>query len=261
MALPDFSEPGILLYYSIWLAALGLAAWRGGAPERTGAGFVAATFLVQSIAYGSVAPKFWEVDAVALLADAIGFVAFGALALNAKRIWPLFAAGLHLISLSAHFARQVEDDMVALAYATMSAVPTGVALLLIIFGTLLHQRRLKKSGEDLPWADFELWREFWRAPSKHYIDEHRMAFSRSWIGAPVATCGLLLICYCISALTIPETPEIAVGTVTALSAMGVASIAGGLWLHQRETAQHMTETKAFRDKWKFGVPMLQSAAG
>ncbi len=250
----------MVLFFSMLALAAALSFWRGGAPEKSGAFFMVWMILIQSIAYGSVSTRFWEVDPVALLGDSILFVGFGAIALNAKRIWPLFAAGLQLISLSAHFARQVEDDVIALAYATMKVVPTALVLLLLIMGTLFHQRRLKKSGEDLAWADFELWRELWRAPSKQYIDEHRMAFSRSWIGAPVACCGLLVICYCISALVIPETPEIALGTVTALSVMGAAAIAGGLWLHQRETSRHAAETKAFREKWKFGVPMPQSAA-
>ncbi len=261
MSLPDLSEPTIALYFSILLIAVGLAAWRGGAPERAGASFILSTVLIQSIAYASVPTRFWEVDPVALLADSILFVGFGAIALNAKRIWPLFAAGFQLISLSAHFARQVEDDVIALAYATMKVVPTSLVLLLLILGTLFHQRRLKKNGQDLAWTDFDLWRELWRAPSKQYIDEHRLAFSRSWIGVPVAVCGFSVICYCVSALYLPNSPKIAFGTVTALFSIGLASIAGGLWLHQRETARHLAETKAFRDKWKFGVPMPQSAAG
>ncbi len=261
MALPDFNEPTVVLFFSILALAAALSFWRGGAPEKSGAFFMVWMILIQSIAYGSVATRFWEVDPVALLGDSILFVGFGAIALNAKRIWPLFAAGLQLISLSAHFARQVEDDVIALAYATMKVVPTGLVLLLLVIGTLFHQHRLRKLGKDLSWADFELWRELWRAPSKQYIDEHRVAFSRSWIGVPIAVCGMLVICYCISALMIPETPEIALGTVTALSAIGGAAIVGGTWLHQRETARHSTKTKAFRDKWKFGVPMPQSSGG
>lgn len=159
MVVPDFSHPSIVAFFAIAAIASGLALWKGGQPERYAAAVFLFTVGLQFLLYQLSHPRLSEVDAVSLLTDLILVTGFSAIALNAKRIWPLWAAALQLLSLSSHFPRFVDNEILAPVYAIMSSSPTGVVLLLMIVGTVGHQRRLAKTGHDPDWVDWNHARE------------------------------------------------------------------------------------------------------
>lgn len=142
------------MFFALMLASLGLASIKGGEPERYGAFVLLAMWAVQSLGVSVFPSRFVAVDPVALLTDFIGALGFGAIALNARRIWPLCATALQVLSLSAHFARWADLAIPKLVYALMRGGPTFVVLSALLVGTLLHLRRLRRDGVDPSWQDW-----------------------------------------------------------------------------------------------------------
>ncbi|MDJ0643163.1 MAG: hypothetical protein QNJ15_10120 [Erythrobacter sp.] len=158
--LPDFSHLGIAIFYVVFFGGLPLAAWFGGAPERWGVAAFAGMLIVQGLPYGLlVDPTYNSVDLVVLISDVLAFAAFFAIALNARRVWPLFAASLQLISVLGHFARGV-TDIIGFSYSLLNSVPTTLVMLLVLAGAVLHQMRLRRRGEDPDWVPFRQYSEF-----------------------------------------------------------------------------------------------------
>ncbi len=158
--LPDFSNPGIALFYVVFFVGLPLAAWFGGAPERWGVAAFTGMLIVQALPYGTVVdPVFDSVDLVLLTSDTLAFAAFFTIALNARRLWPLFAASLQLISVLGHFARGV-TDIIGFSYSLLNNVPTTLVLILVLVGAVMHQLRLRRRGEDQDWVPFKRYAEF-----------------------------------------------------------------------------------------------------
>ena len=158
--LPDFSHFGIALFYVVFFCGLPLAAWFGGAPERWGVATLVGMLIIHALPYGLFAdPIYHSVDVVVLVGDVLALGAFTAIALNAKRIWPLFAASLQIISVLGHFARSVTDIM-GLSYSLLNTVPTTLVLTLVLSGAAMHQVRLHRRGEDPDWVPFKRYGEF-----------------------------------------------------------------------------------------------------
>ena len=151
MTLADFLQPA---FFALMLASLGLALWKGGEPERAGALVLVAMWALQSLGVNFLPSRFIAVDPVAFLSDLVGTLGFGAIALNARRFWPLCATALQVLSLSAHFARWADLAIPKLVYALMRSGPTFVVLSVLLIGTVLHLRRLHRDGVDRSWQDW-----------------------------------------------------------------------------------------------------------
>ncbi len=143
-----------LVFFLLLIVSIGLALWKGGAPERWGAVVILTMVGIAAVAEVILPSGFRRVDPFSLLTDLVGTLGFGWLALQALRIWPLWATSLQLLSLSAHFARWADLGIPPLVYAVMRGTPTGFALLALILGTILHLRRLRRDGSDRSWQDW-----------------------------------------------------------------------------------------------------------
>jgi hypothetical protein len=125
------------------------AAWRfGGPPERAGAGILLAMVVVTYGGYGFLSPIFQNVDPVGLAVDLIGLAGFSWLGITSRKLWPLWAASLQLLSTGAHFIRALEIPVRAPVYYWMKGMPTLGVILLLIAATWLHRRRLRRSKLD-----------------------------------------------------------------------------------------------------------------
>ncbi len=141
-------------FFLLLIVAVSLAFWRGGAPERWGAAIIVAMVLLQVGGESLFPSGFTSVDPLSLMTDVVGTVGFGVLALQARRVWPLWATSLQLLSLSAHFARWADIDIPPIVYAVMRGTPTFLALLAIVVGTILHVSRRRRLGNDPSWQDW-----------------------------------------------------------------------------------------------------------
>ncbi|WP_188770112.1 hypothetical protein [Novosphingobium endophyticum] len=143
-----------LAFFLLLPLSLALAAWKGGVPERLGALVIVVMAVVQWIAILFDPSEFVSVDPASLITDAVGAVGFGILAVQARRIWPIWAASLQLLSLSAHFARWADIGVPPFVYALMRGAPTFLVLIALLLGTILHMMRLKRHGADPSWQDW-----------------------------------------------------------------------------------------------------------
>ncbi len=143
---------GTFLVALLGAIILGLA--KGGAPERRGALVLSAMAGWQYSVSFFVPPRFVATDEISLIGDAIGLAGFAFIALDARRIWPIWASAFQLLSLSGHFARWVELSFDPLIYAWMRTLPTAGAILALLAGTIAHIHRLRRYGEDPSWQDW-----------------------------------------------------------------------------------------------------------
>lgn len=143
-----------IAFFLVLFVSLPLALWKGGEPERYGAFVILAMIAAQVVGRALLPIHFNQLDAVSFVTDLIGALGFGYLAMQALRIWPLWAASLQLLALSAHFARWASIKTPEVVYALMRGGPTFLVLLALLVGTVLHLRRCRKHGNDPSWQDW-----------------------------------------------------------------------------------------------------------
>lgn len=131
--------------YAFTVAALAIAWLKGGRAERAGVLLLVGMILFSWISKGIFGARFASVDPLALVEDFIGFAGFTWIGLHARRVWPLCAAALQLLSLGAHFAREVDIEVHPMAYSLMKTVPTLLVCLLVAIGAIGCQRRRRRA--------------------------------------------------------------------------------------------------------------------
>jgi hypothetical protein len=131
-------------------AALSFAA--GALPERVGALILVAWLALERFYHLFVGPSFFAGDLEVYIAlDLLVFLAFGALALTANRIWPLIAAALQIIALLGHLAVRLGIPGEAKAYWAMTQLPPLLMAIAALVGTILHVRRARRVGRYRSW--------------------------------------------------------------------------------------------------------------
>lgn len=144
-------DPRIFAFAAILILSTSFAFARGGGPERWGAVVIVAMTAIQFGSEFIGHQKFHSVDLGSVVVDSYGVIGFGAIALYARRAWPIWATSLQILSLSSHFARQVDKSVSPMVYALMKSSPTFLVLLALIVGTAAHVRRLRANGTDPGW--------------------------------------------------------------------------------------------------------------
>ena len=167
----------------IFLAILGLslivALTRGGPPERWGAVILLAMTAAELFGRALLGVRYGSLDPSALAVDVLGFFSFAAMALFCQRIWPLWAAPLQLLSCATHLIRALSLDVAPRAYWIMKSAPTLAICILLMSATLLHRRRLTKTGSDPSWR---IWRR--RTPRPDSLSRQaRSSFSEPSSGS------------------------------------------------------------------------------
>ena len=134
------------------LASILIGLGRGGQPEKWGAVTLIAMTILQVAGISVFGSRSGTIDWVAFAVDLIGFASFTAIALFARRVWPLWASALQLFSLTTHFVRVLDIHVHPAAYWLMKSAPTFGVCLILTFATVLHRRRTRTFGEDLSWT-------------------------------------------------------------------------------------------------------------
>lgn len=141
----------IAFFAAFLLIALVYAAWRGGGPERSMAG-IAVTIVVWDrlmVGFGTVVYQSLDMGYLAL--DLFGAVSTFILMMSAYRFWPIAAAVLHALPLLSHASRAIDISMSPMVYLTMQVASSWALPPLLIAATWMHQRRLKRDGNDPSW--------------------------------------------------------------------------------------------------------------
>lgn len=138
--------------FALLVFSISYSFWRGGEPERLGAAILLAMTLLQAVSSALLPPRIDAVDPVAVIIDGFGVIAFGVIALYARRIWPVWATSLQILSLSSHFAKQLEPGTRGGIYMIMKGAPTLVVAVILLVGTVLHRRRMRTQVTDRAWS-------------------------------------------------------------------------------------------------------------
>jgi hypothetical protein len=143
-----------IVFFALLILSVAVALWKGDKPERAGALVIVLMTVVQ-LAWRLFSRRYFNtVDVAAVVVDTVGVIGFGALAVHAKRVWPIWAASLQVLSIASHFAREVDPEVEPVAYFILRSGPTFLVLLVLLLGTILHQRRLRRLGNDPAWTDW-----------------------------------------------------------------------------------------------------------
>ena len=134
-------------------AAAGAYAWRrGGPPERIAAKIIVLWILVDVTYHLLFGPSgFRTVDPAHLVIDGAELAAIVWLALQANRVWPLFAAAAQLITFLGHIVVLIEPGGMTLAYWTITQLPPFVQLFALVCGAAFHSRRYRRIGHYRSW--------------------------------------------------------------------------------------------------------------
>lgn len=143
-----------IAFFLLLTVSVGLALWKGGAPEKGGVIVILTMAVFEALAINIIPSRFDAVDPGPLLSDLIGALGFGFLAIQAFRIWPLWATALQLLSLAAHFARWADIAVPKIVYALMRGMPTFMVFVVLLIGTILHMARLRRRGYDPSWQNW-----------------------------------------------------------------------------------------------------------
>lgn len=142
---PGYTFDGVLLLI------VGLAGWKGGAPERI-AGMLFCAALLASIATDSPRViRYFHVETVTAAIDLLLLIALVILARAANRRWTVVAASLQVLIVLAHAARAINAQQAAFVYMLMTAFWPILQMTVLAIGTLLHWRRRSRYGNDPSW--------------------------------------------------------------------------------------------------------------
>jgi hypothetical protein len=127
----------IAIFVMLLIAVAAFAFRKGGGPERAMAIILMAMAGADQALHLFVPPRFASIDTGHLAIDLAAAIATTVLALVAHRFWPMIAAVLQILPLTAHVGKAA--DM------------SWPLLLLLALATWRHMRRLRATGSDRSW--------------------------------------------------------------------------------------------------------------
>lgn len=141
----------LILFLVLWLGSCGYALVRGGAPERIGAGIFLAAALTSAAVESPAGAHFHMVEIGVLLVDLAVLAGFFALALFAERFWPIWMSAMQAVPVLSHLAIALNPQVIPWGYWNAATLWSYPMLLLLMFATARHRRRLARSGADPSW--------------------------------------------------------------------------------------------------------------
>ena len=124
----------VAIFYSL-LTAVNLLAWRRGRQEErlAAATCVVGTLLTVAVSE-EVARRFGDFNFAAFVIDLLVLLVFLGIALRSRRFWPMWVAGLQLVTTTVHLIRLLNDELLSIVFGTALAVWSYPILLLIGIG-------------------------------------------------------------------------------------------------------------------------------
>ena len=142
----------VLTSLALFAAASAYALWRGGPPERFAAKIVI-IWIMTDVGYHLLfGPSgFTVVDPAHLVIDGAELVAITWLALQANRIWPVWAAAAQVMTFSGHLVVMISKSGWNYAYWAMTQLPPYIQLFALVCGVVFHARRFRRIGHYRSW--------------------------------------------------------------------------------------------------------------
>lgn len=123
------------------------AHFRGGPPERYAAAILLVWISTDTAYHLIFGRSDWGyVDPVHLLLDGAQLAAITWIALQANRMWPLWAAAAALVCFAGHLAVFARPEGMQRAYWALTQIPQYIQLAALLLGIVAHIRRVKRLG-------------------------------------------------------------------------------------------------------------------
>ncbi|WP_375397486.1 hypothetical protein [uncultured Sphingomonas sp.] len=146
-----------MLFFATFVALLassvGLAGWKGGAPERV-VGFMFLTAWLISVALFRDLNRYVSADWISFginLALALGLFC---VALIANRSWPMLVSSLQWMIILAQLGRRVGPNWMWQVNMVMNAAWPYFQVMILLTGTIFHWRREARSGKEPSWSPY-----------------------------------------------------------------------------------------------------------
>jgi len=133
------------------LLGCGYAAFRGGAPERWGAGMIFLSAILSNVALALGRRHYLTPDLGLMVIDLVYLAAATVLALRAQRYWPMWVAALQLDTMLTHVLK-FSSFAPPFSYAFALWLWGLPIPLLIGAGAWRHRQRIKQWGSDPAWS-------------------------------------------------------------------------------------------------------------
>lgn len=141
-----------IISYILLVVAIVLALWRGGGPERVFVTILTTMFLLDRAGHVLLADRTEAAfDHLHLVIDQAAFAAMVGVSLKARRYWPLWASSCQLISLFTNLGWAIDTRLPQGVYLAVGIAPSYLISSALIWGTLMHWRRLARRGADPSW--------------------------------------------------------------------------------------------------------------
>ena len=143
----------LLTGFLVLLGTACLLAWRlGGAPERIVAGLFVLAWAASFVLTTPAAQRYTQMEAALLSIDALLMIALFVVAIRANRRWPMLLTSLQAMIVLTHLAKLADPLLIRRAYAIMMLIWPFVQVSILILGTALHARRVRRSGPVPSWS-------------------------------------------------------------------------------------------------------------
>ena len=131
------------VYWTLLLAICAYALWRGRNDERVAALTALGASVANRFVLSPTVTRYSGLEGGVLAVDVAVFLVFTALALQSRRFWPLWIAGLQLTTLLGHLLKVVDFSLFPYAYGAALRFWSYPILLIIAVGTWRGQRRAR----------------------------------------------------------------------------------------------------------------------
>ncbi len=142
------------VFFGLFAASSLYALARGGAPERLMATVMIIGVALTPLVATPMSRRFYGLETGVFTLDCLILIIFSVIALRANRFWPMGIVVLHGMSVLGHILRIADPHLIRIAYMLMLTFWIYPQLLLLVLGTLRHQRRLRATGADPSWSTF-----------------------------------------------------------------------------------------------------------
>ena len=121
-------------------------------PERVISSILVVSYLSDSV-YHLVVGKlnFRNVDLFHVLIASLTFGGMIWVGLRANRVWPLCISALQMVPLMGHISMILGLPGIAGVYWFMTVAPDVPTVMILLVGTIAHQRRVRRIGSYADW--------------------------------------------------------------------------------------------------------------
>lgn len=123
----------------------------GHEPERQGAKIFATMLFLSIVRNKLIGIQLEGPDHFGFVVDIVGFTGFLMIALFAMRVWPLWAAALQLIAVTAHLVMACDIHIHPMAYLLMRYAPSYLVSIILLLACIRMRWRGSATDKNSSW--------------------------------------------------------------------------------------------------------------